>query len=82
MVGSYEVTRQAFEFDGAQALAILALISLSLAMVNLFPFLPLDGGHIFWALAEKVRGQPIPYGSWSARASSASCSSRSCSSSA
>ena len=44
-----------------QALFILALISLSLAVVNLFPFLPLDGGHIFWALAEKVRGRPIPF---------------------
>ena len=30
-------------------------------MVNLFPFLPLDGGHIFWAVAEKIRGRPIPY---------------------
>ena len=44
-----------------RALFILALISLSLAVVNLFPFLPLDGGHIFWALAEKVRGRPIPF---------------------
>ena len=25
------------------------MISLSLAIINLFPFLPLDGGHIFWA---------------------------------
>ena len=40
---------------------ILAMISLSLAIVNLFPFLPLDGGHIFWALAEKLRGKPIPF---------------------
>jgi regulator of sigma E protease len=38
---------------------ILALISLSLGIINLFPFLPLDGGHIFWALAEKVRGRAI-----------------------
>ena len=29
-------------------------------MINLFPFLPLDGGHIFWALAEKVRGRADP----------------------
>ena len=28
--------------------------------MNLFPFLPLDGGHIFWALAEKVRGRADP----------------------
>jgi regulator of sigma E protease len=40
--------------------SILALISLSLALVNLFPFLPLDGGHIFWAIVEKVRGRPVP----------------------
>ena len=62
VVGSYETTRQTFQQDDiVLALQILALISLSLAIVNLFPFLPLDGGHIFWALAEKVRGRPIPF---------------------
>jgi regulator of sigma E protease len=61
VVGSYEATRQAFTFDTARAIEILALISLSLAVVNLLPFLPLDGGHIFWALAEKIRGRPIPF---------------------
>ena len=61
VVGSYETTRESFSFDTIQALSILAVISLSLAVVNLFPFLPLDGGHIFWAVAEKVRGRPIPY---------------------
>jgi regulator of sigma E protease len=61
VVGSYEATRQTFEFDTTRALYVLALISLSLAVVNLFPFLPLDGGHIFWAVAEKVRGRPIPF---------------------
>jgi regulator of sigma E protease len=61
VVGSYEATRQSFDFDTTQALFVLALISLSLAIVNLFPFLPLDGGHIFWAVAEKIRGRPIPF---------------------
>jgi regulator of sigma E protease len=61
VVGSYEVTRESIEFDTVQALNVLAIVSLSLAIVNLFPFLPLDGGHIFWALAEKVRRRPIPY---------------------
>jgi regulator of sigma E protease len=61
VVGSYEATRQSFEFDTTRALRVLAIISLSLAVVNLFPFLPLDGGHIFWALAEKVRGRPIAF---------------------
>ena len=61
VVGSYETTRQTFEFDTSRAVLILGLISLSLAIINLFPFLPLDGGHIFWAVAEKIRGKPIPF---------------------
>ena len=43
------------------ALKLLAIISLSLALINLFPFLPLDGGHIFWSLVEKVRGKPVSF---------------------
>ena len=61
VVGSYEVTRQTILNDVAQVVGILAIISLSLAIVNLFPFLPLDGGHIFWAIVEKVRGKPVPF---------------------
>jgi regulator of sigma E protease len=60
IVGSYEVTRQTILNDAADAVSILAIISLSLAIVNLFPFLPLDGGHIFWAIVEKVRRKPVP----------------------
>lgn len=61
VVGSYEVTRQAIEFDARRALTLLAVISLSLAIINMFPFLPLDGGHIFWSLVEKVRGRPVAF---------------------
>jgi regulator of sigma E protease len=61
VVGSYEITRQAFTFDERRALSLLAVISLSLAIINLFPFLPLDGGHIFWSLVEKVRGRAVPF---------------------
>jgi regulator of sigma E protease len=61
VVGSYEVTRQAIDFSARQALTLLAVISLSLGLINLFPFLPLDGGHIFWSLVEKVRGRPVPF---------------------
>jgi regulator of sigma E protease len=61
IVGSYEVTRQSIEFDTRQAIGVLGLISLSLAVINLFPFLPLDGGHIFWSLVEKIRGRPVPF---------------------
>jgi regulator of sigma E protease len=61
VVGGFKITQQRFAFDTTDALYTLALISLSLAIVNLFPFLPLDGGHVFWALAEKVRGRRIPF---------------------
>jgi regulator of sigma E protease len=27
----------------------------------MFPFLPLDGGHIFWSLVEKIRGRPVSF---------------------
>jgi regulator of sigma E protease len=60
VVGSYEVTRQTILNNVADVIGILAIISLSLAIVNLFPFLPLDGGHIFWAIVEKVRRKPVP----------------------
>jgi regulator of sigma E protease len=59
-IGTYEFARQAFLTDAGDAISVLALVSLSLAVLNLFPFLPLDGGHIFWAIVEKIRRQPVP----------------------
>lgn len=59
VAGGYKQTQVAFTTNTEMTIKIIALISLSLALINLFPFLPLDGGHIFWALAEKVRGQRI-----------------------
>jgi regulator of sigma E protease len=41
------------------ALRIIGLISLALGLFNLLPLLPLDGGHILFALIEKVKGSPI-----------------------
>jgi regulator of sigma E protease len=60
VVGGYEVTRQTILANMGDVLGVLAIISLSLAIINLFPFLPLDGGHIFWALVEKIRRKPVP----------------------
>ena len=61
VVGGYTVAQESFSHSSSLALQVLALISLSLGIINLFPFLPLDGGHVFWALAEKVRGKRIPF---------------------
>src|SRR5204862_15763 len=62
IVGISDVTHQAFQFGAREALVLIALFSFSLALITLFPLLPLDGGHIFWSLVEKVRGQPVPFG--------------------
>src|SRR5437763_13863848 len=61
IVGTYEATRQTIIADAGDVIGIMAIISMSLAIVNLFPFLPLDGGHIFWAIVEKIRRKPVPY---------------------
>jgi regulator of sigma E protease len=38
---------------------VLGLISLSLALLNLLPLLPLDGGHIAFSIVEGVRGRAV-----------------------
>jgi regulator of sigma E protease len=56
VVGTSDVGHSAIEAGWREALLLLALVSLSLGMINLLPILPLDGGHIFWAIVEKLRG--------------------------
>ena len=59
-IGIVRGSSQALEVGFDVYLRILALISLSLAILNLLPLLPLDGGHIAFSLAEKIRGKAIP----------------------
>jgi regulator of sigma E protease len=61
IVGVSDVAHQTIEVGVYPALLLLALVSLSLGLINLLPILPLDGGHIFWSLVEKLRrGKPVP----------------------
>jgi regulator of sigma E protease len=60
-VGTSRALNEAIGFSAQDAFFVLAVISLSLGIINLFPFLPLDGGHIFWSLVEKVRGSRVPF---------------------
>jgi regulator of sigma E protease len=59
IVGITKDAHETVQAGASYALVFLGYISLVLAVINLFPFLPLDGGHILWALAEKVRGRRI-----------------------
>jgi regulator of sigma E protease len=38
---------------------VLGLVSLSLALLNLLPLLPLDGGHIAFSIIEGLRGRAV-----------------------
>jgi len=40
-------------------LGLLAIVSMSLALMNLIPLLPLDGGHILFSLIESVRRRAL-----------------------
>jgi regulator of sigma E protease len=59
-VGIVQASSETLEAGFREYLGILALISLSLALLNLLPLLPLDGGHIAFSIAEGVRGRAIP----------------------
>jgi regulator of sigma E protease len=58
-VGIVEGSSRALEAGTRYYLQVLALISLSLALLNLLPLLPLDGGHITFSLIEGIRGRAI-----------------------
>jgi regulator of sigma E protease len=59
-VGIVEGSSSAARQGSQTYLWVLGLISLSLALLNLLPLLPLDGGHIFFSLLEWMRGRAVP----------------------
>jgi regulator of sigma E protease len=58
-VGIVDVSSQAASLTFTLFLQILGLISLSLAILNLLPLLPLDGGHILFSIIEGLRGRAV-----------------------
>jgi regulator of sigma E protease len=58
-VGIVQGSSEAVEQGTDTYLWVLGLISLSLALLNLLPLLPLDGGHIVFSLIEGIRGRAV-----------------------
>jgi regulator of sigma E protease len=58
-VGIVDVSSQAVSLTFTLYLQILGLISISLAILNLLPLLPLDGGHILFSIIEGLRGRAV-----------------------
>ena len=56
-VGIVRVTSQAARQSVQDYLWVIGLVSLSLALLNLLPVLPLDGGHILMSILERLRGR-------------------------
>jgi regulator of sigma E protease len=58
-VGIVKTSATALRLGFNWYLQVLGLISMSLAILNLLPLLPLDGGHILFSLIEAVRRRPV-----------------------
>lgn len=56
-VGIIQLSSEAFA--GGYYLMLLALISVNLAILNMLPLLPLDGGHVLFSIVERIRGRSI-----------------------
>ena len=52
---SFEFSRGFFRF-----FEVMGMISITLGVINLFPFPVLDGGHLVFLLIEGLMGRPIP----------------------
>ncbi|HLF18071.1 MAG TPA: RIP metalloprotease RseP [Candidatus Omnitrophota bacterium] len=59
-IGIFYIIKSAAEMGMAHLLLIVGVISASLAIFNLLPVVPLDGGHLFLLAVEKVRGKALP----------------------
>jgi regulator of sigma E protease len=58
-VGIAKVSSEALDQSFGDFVYVLGLISLSLALLNLLPLLPLDGGHIAFSVIEGIRGRAL-----------------------
>ncbi len=54
-----KITGQVAEFGFVPFLSIMAYISISLGLINLFPIPLLDGGHLMFYAFEKILGRPL-----------------------
>ncbi len=54
-----KVANQSFSIGWQAVLSFMAMISLSLAVLNLLPIPVLDGGHIVYYTIEALRGKPL-----------------------
>jgi regulator of sigma E protease len=54
-----KISGQVLEFGIVAFFSVIAYISISLGLINLFPIPLLDGGHLMFFLFEKILGRPL-----------------------
>jgi len=54
-----KITGQVSEYGIIPFFSVMAYISISLGLINLFPIPMLDGGHLMFYLFEKILGRPL-----------------------
>ena len=59
VIGIAQVANASASMGFASFLQFLALVSLSLAIINLLPIPVLDGGHLLYYLIELIKGSPV-----------------------
>jgi regulator of sigma E protease len=59
-IGIFDVGTRFISQGWAEFLRFLGILSINLAVVNLLPITPLDGGRLLLLLGEKARGRPLP----------------------
>jgi regulator of sigma E protease len=55
-----QLSGQVAQLGIASLVGFIAVLSVNLGLINLFPIPVLDGGHLLFFLAEAVRGRPLP----------------------
>lgn len=55
-----QLSGQVAQLGLASLVSFIAVLSVNLGLINLFPVPVLDGGHLVFYLAEALRGRPLP----------------------
>lgn len=59
-IGIARLSGQVANLGVVALISFVALLSVNLALINLFPIPILDGGHLLFYAAEAIRGRPLP----------------------
>ena len=58
-IGIIQIASSQIQHSVVAFINLMAFISISLGVINLFPFPVLDGGHLLFLLIETLRGKPL-----------------------